>query len=271
MEEYIEIAKELLVQFGLNVIAALLILFFGRLVAKTARTVLRKMMARAHVDEGLISFGSSTAYAMVMVFVVISALGRLGLNTSSFVAVLGAAGLAVGLAFQGSLSNFASGVLMVILKPFKVGNFIEAGGVMGIVEGIGIFHTDMRTGDNKKMIIPNSAIIGGNITNFSAKDTRRIDLVVGVSYQDDLDKVRGVLEQILADESRILPEPAPVIGVLELADSSINFAVRPWVNSSDFLAVTFSLNEQIKKRFDAEGISIPFPQRDVHLYTEDKS
>lgn len=257
--------QKLLTEYGWNVLGAIATLLIGWTLAKIARSILGKIMTRARVDETLVSFCSNLAYAALMIFVVVSALEKFGLKTTSFIAVLGAAGLAVGLALQGSLSNFASGVLMVIFKHFKVGDFIEAGGEAGIVLDIGIFNTIMRTGDNKRIIIPNAAVTGGNITNYSANDTRRIDLVAGVSYQDDLDKVRKVLEQILADDPRILPEPEPTIGVLELADSSVNFAVRPWVNTADYWPVYFNLNEQIKKRFDAEGISIPFPQRDIHM------
>jgi len=184
------------------------------------------------------------------------------------VAVLGAAGLAVGLALQGSLSNFAAGVLMIIFKPFKVGDFVEAGGTAGVVVDINIFTTIMKTGDNKKIIIPNGKINSDNITNFSANDTRRVDLVAGVSYGDDLDKVKTVLKEILAADERVLKDPEPTIGVLELADSSVNFAVRPWVKTADYWPTLFAVQEEIKKRFDKEGISIPFPQQDVHMFQE---
>jgi small conductance mechanosensitive channel len=201
-----------------------------------------------------------------MAFIVIAAISRLGVQTASFVAVLGAAGLAVGLALQGSLANFAAGVLMIIFKPFKVGEFISAGGVTGGVEAMGIFTTVLKSPDNKKIIVPNAKITGDSITNFSANDTRRIDMVAGVSYSDDLAKVKQVLEGILSEDERILKDPAPTIGLLEMADSSINFAVRPWVKTADYWDVFFATQEKIKQRFDAEGISIPFPQRDVHLY-----
>jgi small conductance mechanosensitive channel len=180
--------------------------------------------------------------------------------------VLGAASLAIGLALQGSLANFASGVLMIIFKPFSKGNFIEAGGTAGIVEEIGIFNTTLNTPDNRRIIVPNSSITGGNITNNSANDTRRIDLVAGVSYSDDLDKVRKVLEEIIAADERILKDPEPFIGIVELADSSVNFAVRPWVNAVDWWPTRCALQEEIKKRFDKEGISIPFPQQDVWMH-----
>jgi small conductance mechanosensitive channel len=182
--------------------------------------------------------------------------------------VLGAAGLAIGLALQGSLANFAAGVLMIIFRPFRSGDFIEAAGVAGVVEEIQLFTTTMRTPDNKTIIIPNAQVTSGTITNFSARDTRRLDLVFGVSYSEDLDKVKRVINEVLAAEPRLLDEPAPLVGLLKLGDSSVDFAVRPWVNKSDYWPVFFDLQEAMKKRFDQEGISIPFPQRDVHLYRD---
>jgi len=214
----------------------------------------------------LVSFVASVAYIALMAFIVIAALGQLGIQTASFVAVLGAAGLAVGLAFQGSLANLAAGMLMIIFKPFKLGDFIEAGGASGIVENISIFTTELKSPDNKKVIVPNARITGDNIINYTAKDQRRMDIVACVSYSDDLDKVRKTLDQILAEDERILRDPPPTIGVLELADSSVNFAVRPWVKTEDYWDVMSATQEKSKKRFDAEGISIPFPQQDMHVY-----
>jgi small conductance mechanosensitive channel len=266
MDAVLDFLKTQVIEYGPNVLAALLTLIIGRIVVGMLRSVIGKLMLRSKVDETLVSFTTSVAYVAMMAFVVVSALGQLGIATASFVAILGAAGLAVGLALQGSLSNFASGVLMIIFKPFSKGNFIEAAGTAGIVEEIGIFHTTLNTPDNRRIIVPNSSITGGNITNNSANDTRRIDLVAGVSYSDDLDKVRKILEEILAAEERILPEPEPFIGLVELADSSVNFAVRPWVKASDWWPTRCALQETIKKRFDAEGISIPFPQQDVWLH-----
>ena len=266
MESYLHYLPFDLAELGLNVLTALIVLLLGRWVAKGVRAALRKGMERAKVDVTLISFVCSLCYAALLAFVVISALSQLGIPTASFVAVVGAAGLAVGLALQGSLSNFASGVLLILFKPFKVGDFVEAGGTAGIVEEIGIFNTEMKTPDNKKIIVPNASITGSNITNITVNPLRRIDIVVGVSYQDDLDHVRKVLEGILADEDRILDEPAPTIGVVELAESSVNFCFRPWVKSEDWWATFLDVNEEIKKRFDREGISFPFPQRDVHIH-----
>jgi small conductance mechanosensitive channel len=268
MEQVIAKVQEWVALYGLKVIAAIVILVVGRLAAMGLRKLIRRIMEKAKVDATLVGFVTSVSYVAMMAFVIIAALGQLGVQTASFVAVLGAATLAIGLALQGSLANFASGVLMILFKPFKAGDFIEAGGTMGGVEHIGIFTTELKTPDNKKIIIPNGKVMGDNIVNYSANDKRRIDLVAGVSYDADLDKVRKVLEEILGAESRLLDDPAPVIGVSELADSSVNFVVRPWVKTGDYWPVYFALQEQIKKRFDAEGIGIPFPQRDVHIFNE---
>ena len=258
--------QDLIAFYGLKVIAAIAILIIGRWIAIAVRNLLRRVMRKSAVEETLVSFVSNVAYVALLAFIIIAALGQLGVHTASFVAVIGAAGLAIGLALQGSLANFAAGVLMIIFKPFKVGDYIEGGGTAGTVEEISIFTTVLKSPDNRKIIVPNAKMTGDNIVNYSAKDQRRIDIVAGVSYGDDLDKVRRVLEQILAEDARILRDPAPTIGVLALADSSINFAVRPWVKTGDYWPVYFDTQEKIKKRFDAEGISIPFPQRDVHLY-----
>ncbi|WP_028574420.1 mechanosensitive ion channel family protein [Desulfonatronovibrio hydrogenovorans] len=262
MDQVVEFAQ----MWGLKAVAALTIFIVGRIAAKILRNTLRKALHRINVDEMLVSFASNIAYVLLLIVVIIAALNQLGVQTTSFIAILGAAGLAVGLALQGSLANFAAGVMIIIFRPFHVGDFIDAGGSTGTVEEIEIFTTKMKTPDNKLIIIPNSQITSGSITNFSAKDTRRIDLVIGVSYSDDLGKVKSVLESILNDDQRILKDPAPTIGVLALADSSINFAVRPWVKSADYWTTLFDLNKIIKERFDQEGISIPFPQQDVHLH-----
>ncbi|MFC1451953.1 mechanosensitive ion channel family protein [Verrucomicrobiota bacterium] len=266
MEQVVAKVQEWIALYGLKVIAAAAILILGRLAAIAIRALVVRLLKKSRVDDTLVSFITSVAYVAIMAFVIIAALGQLGVHTASFVAVLGAAGLAVGLALQGSLANFAAGVLMTIFKPFKIGDFIEAGGASGIVEEIGIFTTELKSPDNKKIILPNAKVTGDNIVNFSAKDQRRIDIVAGVSYGDDLDKVRKILEQVLSEDDRILDDPAPTIGVLELGDSSVNFAVRPWVKTADYWDVFFATQESIKKRFDAEGISIPFPQQDVHVH-----
>ncbi|MBN1257410.1 MAG: mechanosensitive ion channel [Planctomycetes bacterium] len=266
MEELMAKMQEWLAEYGLKVVGAVIILVIGVIVAKIIRSLLRRILQKGHADEMLVSFISSLCYFGILAFVIIAALGKLGVETGSFVAVLAAAGLAIGFALQGTLSNFAAGFMLIVFKPFKVGDFIEGGGVTGVVEGISIFTTELKTPDNKKIIVPNSKLSGDNITNYTAKEIRRVDLVIGVSYNDNLDKVRKVLEDILASDNRILKDPAPTIGVLALADSSINFAVRPWVKTANYWDVFFATQETIKKRFDAEGICIPFPQQDVHLH-----
>ncbi|MCW9013884.1 MAG: mechanosensitive ion channel [Gammaproteobacteria bacterium] len=266
MEQIIETGRQLALDYGLNIVFAILIYIVGKGVAKIIKGTVVKLMTRAKVDPLLVTFTSNLAYAGLIVFVVIAALGQLGIQTTSFIAILGAAGLAVGLALQGSLSNFAAGVLMIIFRPFKVGDFIEAGGVAGIVEEIDIFTTQIRTGDNKTIYVPNGKVMGDSVVNYSTKDTRRIDLVVGIGYESDIKKAKAILEDIAASDERILKDPAVTIGIVELADSSVNFAYRPWVNTADYWAVYFDLNETIKLRFDEASISIPYPQRDVHLF-----
>jgi small conductance mechanosensitive channel len=257
---------ELGADFGLKLIAALAIFVIGRWVARWLSRLLEKGMDKAGTDHTLIVFLRNIVYVGLMVFVILAAVGQLGVQTTSFLAVLGAAGLAVGLALQGSLANFAAGVLIIVFRPFKVGDYIEAGGVAGTVKAISIFTTTLHTPDNKVVIVPNAQVNSGTITNYSANETRRVDMVFGVGYGDDLDKVRSVIEQVLAADDRVLKEPAPLIAVSELADSSVNFNVRPWVNAPDYWGVYFDTHEQIKKRFDQEGISIPFPQQDVHIH-----
>jgi len=252
--------------YGLKIVAAIIVLIVGRWIAKAIRKLVKKILIKRNVDPTLVSFVGNLTYIALLTFVIIAALAQLGIQTTSFIAVIGAAGLAVGLALQGGLANFAAGFLMIVFRPFKVGHFIEGAGATGIVEEIHIFTTQLRTPDNKTVIIPNAKLMGDNIINYSAKDTRRVDLVVGVSYTDDLQKVKQVLQDIVKKDSRILQDPASMIAVKELADSSVNFVVRLWVKTADYWDVYFDTTENVKKRFDAEGISIPFPQQDVHLY-----
>lgn len=252
--------------YGVKLIVALFIFVIGKWLAKKLSSVAEKMMKTREVDAALVNFISSMVYYALLIFVVIASLGQIGIQTASFVAIVGAAGLAIGLAMQGSLSNFAAGVLIIIFKPFKIGDFVEMAGVSGVIENIMIFTTEMKTGDNKKVIVPNSSVLGGVITNYSANDTRRVDLVMGIGYSDDIDKARQVLEELINADERILKDPAPLVAVSELADSSVNFVVRPWVKSADYWGVYFGLTEAVKKRFDQEGISIPYPQQDVHLH-----
>ncbi len=253
-------------QLAINVVIALVIFIVGRWIAKWITSTVRKLLARTEMEDTLERFLCNLLYAILLVVVVIAAINQLGIQTTSLLAVLGAAGLAIGLALQGSLSNFAAGVLIVGFRPYKVGDYIEGGGVAGTVVEVQIFTTVLKSPDNKKIIVPNSQIMAGEIVNYSANDTRRVDLVAGCGYDDDLDKVRQILESIVSADERILHDPATTIAISELADSSVNFVVRPWVNSSDYWGVYFDLTETIKKRFDQEGISIPYPQRDVHVY-----
>ncbi|HMB16602.1 MAG TPA: mechanosensitive ion channel domain-containing protein [Pelovirga sp.] len=251
--------------YGLPLLWAVVIFIVGRIVAKSISNAVARAMTKAKVEDTLVKFTKSMLFVAMMVFVVIAAISKMGVETTSFAAVVAAAGLAIGLSLQGTLSNFASGVLLIIFRPFKAGDFIEAGGVSGIVEEVQIFCTLMRSGDNKQIIVPNSQVMGSTITNYSTKPTRRLDLVIGVGYGDDLQKVKVVLADLLAADERVLPEPQPTIGVLALGESSVDFAVRPWVNSGDYWPLLFDLQEAIKLRFDKEGISIPFPQRDIHM------
>jgi small conductance mechanosensitive channel len=225
-----------------------------------------KAMQKGDLDQTLRRFIANLARMLLMLFVIIAAINQLGVQTASLIALVGAAGLAVGLALQGSLANFASGVLIVLFRPYKVGDFIEGAGIAGSVEEVQILTTVLKTGDNKRVIVPNSQIMGATITNYSANETRRVDLVIGVSYDDNLDKVRKELESLVAADERILDDPPVTIAVSELADSSVNFVVRPWVKSADYWSVNFGLTEAIKKRFDEVGISFPYPQQDVHLH-----
>ena len=257
------------IEFGKNLLIAIAIFYVGKLVVSLIVRGLRKVMRARELDETLQSFLSNLLRMALMVVVIVAAIGQLGIQTASFIAIFGAAGLAVGLALQGSLSNFAAGVLIVLFRPYKVGDFVEAAGISGSVEQVQILTTLLRTPDNKSIIVPNSQIMNSVITNYSANETRRVDLVVGVSYSDDLDKVRKTIEEIVSADDRVLADPAYKIAVSELADSSVNFIVRPWVKTSDYWPVHFDLTEKIKKRFDEVGISIPFPQQDVHLYKAD--
>jgi small conductance mechanosensitive channel len=254
------------VDLGINLVSAIVIFFIGKWIVGLVIKGLMKAMQKGDMDITLRRFVSNLARMLLMLFVIIAAIHQLGIQTASLIALLGAAGLAVGLALQGSLSNFAAGVLIVLFRPYKVGDWIEGGGVSGAVEEVQILTTVLKTGDNKRVIIPNSQIMGTTITNYSANETRRVDLVVGVSYSDDLDKVRKELESLVAADDRVLADPPVTIAVSELADSSVNFVLRPWVNTADYWGVYFDLTEAIKKRFDEVGISIPFPQQDVYLH-----
>jgi small conductance mechanosensitive channel len=253
------------IPWGINIAMAIIIFYVGRMVVGLVVSLCRKLLGRAEMDQMLIDFLTSIMRAVLLLFVIIAALGELGVDTTSLIALLGAAGLAIGLSLQGSLQNFASGVMLIVFRPFKAGDFVEVGGTTGIVEIIGIFCTTMRTGDNKEVIVPNGAIYGSTITNFSARSTRRVDMVFGISYDADLREARAILEKILSEDERVLADPAPVVALGELADSSVNFLTRPWVNAADYWDVLWDTNEKVKLAFDAAGIGIPYPQMDVHL------
>jgi small conductance mechanosensitive channel len=268
MEKFMEKAIEWASTSGISVITALLILAIGVWVAKILRGTTRRMLTRREIEPTLVKFGTNILYAVLVVFVVTAALNNLGIQTTSIIAVLGAAGLAVGLALQSSLSNFAAGVMILIFHPFRVGDFIDGGGVMGSVEELGIFTTHLKTPDNKSIFVPNGNLAGNNLTNFTRNEIRRMDLVVGVGYGEDVRVVKEVLLQIIAEEDRILKDPAPKVAVLELADSSVNFAFRPWVPTTQYWDIYFDIMEKIKLRLDEKGIEIPFPQRVVHHVTD---
>lgn len=259
----------LIIHYAVQAVLALIIFFIGGRIAKFCEGLTEKAFDKKKVDKAVGSFVASIVYAIVFAATILMALSQLGIETTSFIAILGAAGLAVGLALQGSLSNFASGVLIILLRPFKSGDYVEAGGKAGTVKKIEIFSTELRTPDNKVIIMPNSSIMGSPITNFSRESTRRIDLVIGVGYDADLKEAKAVLKSVLDKEERLLKDPEYTVAVSELADSSVNFVVRPWVNSADYWPTYFDLMENIKIALDDANITIPFPQMDVHLHKED--
>ncbi|MEZ5359931.1 MAG: mechanosensitive ion channel [Candidatus Zixiibacteriota bacterium] len=252
--------------YGLKILGSIAIFIIGRIVIGFLIGVFRRIMTKSKMDETLTKFILSLVRMALLTILIIVILDNLGIDTTSFVAILGAAGLAVGFALQGSLANFASGVMIIFFRPFVAGDFVEAGGTSGVVEEISIFNTILKTPDNKMVIIPNGSITSGNITNYSAKDTRRVDMVFGIGYGDDIKLAKDTLEQIVVADARILKDPAPIIAVSELGDSSVNFVVRPWVKTADYWGVYFDITEKVKLTFDEKGISIPFPQRDVHLH-----
>ena len=265
MENIPALIKGLLATWGLKVVAAVLIFVVGKWLAGVLANMLRAVMTRAKQDETLVKFIGSIAYYAMFAFVIIAAISQLGVHTTSLIAVFGAAGLAVGLAMQNSLSNFAAGVMLIVFKPFKVGDYVEVAGTAGTVEAVMIVSTRLKSPDNKRIYVPNGQIYSGNIVNYSANDTRRVDLVFGCSYEDDISRAKSVLENLLANDDRVLAEPAATVTVSALADSSVNFNVRPWVKTEDYWGLYWDLTEKVKLRFDEEGISIPYPQRDVHL------
>ncbi|MAS41359.1 MAG: mechanosensitive ion channel protein [Porticoccaceae bacterium] len=266
MSDLVDRFATLAMIYGAKIVSALIIFLVGKWLARKLSQLLLGVMEKRDLDPALRHFSSSLVYYGLLALVVISALGQLGIQTASLAAVIAAAGLAIGLAMQGSLSNFAAGFLLLVFRPFRIGDYVELAGTAGTVEKILIFTTELKSLDNKKVIIPNSAITSATIVNYSANPTRRLDLVIGISYDDDIDRARDAIRAVLDADDRVLADPAPFVAVSALADSSVNFVVRPWAKSADYWALYCDLTENIKKRFDAEGITIPYPQRDVHLH-----
>jgi len=271
MENVWQLIRDNTAAYGIRLVTALIIFLIGWWLAKGITGGFARLLRRSHVDETLVGFLKNLIYFALLVFVFIAVLDRLGVQTTSLVALLGAAGLAVGLALQGTLSNFGAGVLVILFKPFKAGDFIMAGGELGTVNKVSIFNTILSSPDNRKIIMPNSKVMGDSITNFSDIDKRRVDLVFGISYGDNIKTAKQVLEKTLAADARVLRDPAPVVAVSELAESGVNIVCRPWVKPADYWGVYFDTLEKGKAELEAAGITIPFPQRDVHLIGETKS
>jgi small conductance mechanosensitive channel len=254
--------------YGLKIVGAIIILIVGRIAASIARRAVKRMLVKQ--DPSVVSFAGSFAYILVLVFAILAALAKFGFQTASLVAVLGAAGLAIGFALPGSLANFAAGIHILVFPPFRVGDFIDVAGVAGTVKEIELFMTELATPDNVRILVPNGKIYGDIIKNFSANDTRRVDLVIGIGYDSPVQKAMDLLMTIIKEDNRVLSEPAPQIAVSELADSSVNLVVRPWVKKDDYWDLRFDLTQKIKESFDQNGIEIPFPQRVVHMVSENQ-
>jgi small conductance mechanosensitive channel len=268
-QDTLQSLTELMAEWGLSALGAIAVLILGSWIARRIRALLRHRLGKAELDPMLVPFAASLVYWGLMAFVVIAVLGIFGVPTASFIAVVGAAGLAVGLALQGTLSNFASGVMILMFRPFKVGNWVEVAGVAGTVKEIGLFSTVVFSGDNVKVVVPNSQVYGQTLKNFSANDTRRIDLVMGVGYDDDLQVAQDTMLRVLGSEDRVLDNPAPTVAVHELGDSSVDFVVRPWCRASEYWPLRWHLTRRLKEELEAAGCSIPYPQRDVHLHQAD--
>lgn len=263
--------QNLVVTYGLRVILAILIFVIGKWLAGKITSIMANLLEKQNVELTLVKFLRNILYYFLLVAVLVAVAGQLGINTASFLTIIGAASLAIGLALKDSLANFSSGVMLILFRPFKVGDFIVAGGESGTVQEISIFNTILHTPDNQKKIVPNGAISNSTITNVTANPTRRMDLVIGIGYDDDLRKAKETLEKIVSARDDLLKEPEPVIAISELADSSVNIVVRPWVKTEDYWSARFKLVEEIKTTFDEEGISFPYPQQDVHLFSEEKN
>ena len=269
LSKYTDMAITYASEYGLKIVAALLIFIIGKWVVKKVTTVTKTVMEKANVDKTLIEFAESLVYFILLMVVILASLNTLGINTTSFVAIFGAAGLAIGLALQGSLANVGAAVLIIIFRPFKVGDFVEAGGATGTVEDVNLFSTIIAPLDNRTIIVPNAAIVGGNIINYSMKPQRRVDHVFGIGYDDDLRLAKETLMKIMTTDTRILQDPAPFVAVSELGDNSVNFTTRAWVETADYWDVYFEMIEKVKLTFDEKGISFPYPQMDVHLDKEE--
>ncbi len=268
MDDIIKQLTEFATSYGLKIIGAILILIVGRIMAGVARNIVRKVLNRRKVDETVSSFLGTLVYTIIIIAVLLAVLGKFGIQTTSFVMVLGAASFAIGFALQGSLSNFASGVMIIVFRPYKMGDFIEVAGVAGVVREIHLFNTIIDTPDNIKVIVPNGKITGDVIKNVTGNDTRRIDLVIGIAYDSPIGKAMEIAMNVMREDERVLDEPEPQVAVAELADSSVNLVVRPWVNTGDYWGVRFDVTRKIKEAFDENGIEIPFPQRVVHMASE---
>jgi small conductance mechanosensitive channel len=270
MEQILNKLYEYVLTYGLNIIAAVLIFLIGRWLARVISRITEKVMLRSNVEVTLASFTKHIVYFGLLAFVIIAALNKLGMQTASFIAVIGAAGLAIGLALQGSLANFAAGVMLILFKPFKAGDFVEVAGSTGTVKEVHIFNTILHTLDNRKVIVPNAKVTGDSIINLTTLDKRRVDLVFGISYKDDIKTAKEALEHVVMSDPRVLKDPKPSIAVSELSDSSVNLVCRPWVKPEDYWGVYFDTVEKGKLEMEKRGITIPFPQRDVHLFEEQK-
>jgi small conductance mechanosensitive channel len=270
MEFNQETITAIVLPWAIKIVVALAIFVIGKMVARAITRFSKALMRKSRLEEMLINFLGGILYALLLSAVALAAIDQLGVNITSLLAILGAAGLAVGLALKDSLSNFASGVMIIIFRPFKIGDWVTVSGTSGTVDEIGLFCTLLHTGDNQRIIIPNSAVFGSTIVNTSALPTRRIDLVIGISYDDNIGTARDIILDVISQEERVLEEPAPVVAVSELADSSVNLVVRPWVNSADYWPTRWDLTEKIKTSLDAGGITIPYPQRDVYIHNEEQ-
>lgn len=271
MNGSVQTISDMIGLYTVNIAIAIVIFIVGKWMAKKVTQLVIKLLSKQkNMDETLLNFFDDIIYYVLLIVVILSALEQVGIETTSVLAILGAAGLAVGLALKDSLSNFASGVMIILFKPYKIGDVVTAGGVTGKIKEIHLFNTEFTTPDNQQILVPNSAVTSGTITNINAHETRRVDLIVGIGYDDDIKKAKNLLTKIVQSNDKVLIEEGITIAVSELADSSVNFVVRAWVNTPDYWDVKFSLTEKIKLSFDKEGISIPYPQTDVHVYKEKK-